>query len=490
MGQECCGHHPAQGTPEPAWINPCLCGAPSTQAAFARIEADLSRREALGGSAAVLGMFAGFGLAPSYARAQTPGRPTVLTNCRYFDGTTLKLNEGREIVVEGGKVSAIVGTGQGPQDADRIDCGGRTVTPGLIDCHWHATLVSVTQIAALTQDIALVHLIAGQEAGATLMRGFTTVRDTGGPVFGLKTAVDRGVLPGPRIFPSGAMISQTSGHGDFRFLNTLPRMDGDPADYTERTGVAAIADGEAEVLRRTREQLMRGASQIKIMAGGGVSSLYDPLDTAQFLEEEMRAAVRAAADWGTYVCSHVYTSEGIQRALRAGVRSIEHGQLADLATIRMMKAEGAWWSIQPFLADADANPKTDPVQIAKQEQVSIGTVRAFEAGRAEGVKMAFGTDILMNPGGSASQGRQLAKLTRFMAPLEALRMATGAAGELLAMSGERAPYPGKLGVIEPGALADLLVWDGDLAMSLDPIGDAATNLKLVMKGGRVFKQAL
>lgn len=178
---------------------------------FARIEADLSRREALGGTAAVLGMFAGFGLAPQFARAQTPGCPTVLTNCSFFDGTTLKLHAGREIVVEGGKVSAIVGAGQGPQDATRIDCGGRTVTPGLIDCHWHATLVSVTQLAALTQDIAFIHLVAGQEAGATLMRGFTTVRDTGGPVFGLKLAIDRGVLACPRIFPSGAMLSQTSG---------------------------------------------------------------------------------------------------------------------------------------------------------------------------------------------------------------------------------------------------------------------------------------
>ncbi|ROT99057.1 metal-dependent hydrolase family protein [Histidinibacterium lentulum] len=471
-------------------INPCLCGAPETRRAMARIEADISRREFLGGSAAVVGLFAGFGLAPTELRAQTPGRPKLLTNLRYFDGTTLAMQTGRDILIEGSRITALPAAGTGPAEAEVIDCGGRAVTPGLIDCHWHATLVSVSQIVALTQDIAFVHLVSGQEAGATLMRGFTTVRDTGGPVFGLKMAVDRGVVAGPRIFPSGAMISQTSGHGDFRLLSSLPRMDADPADYTERTGVAAIADGRDEVLRRTREQLMRGASQIKIMAGGGVSSLYDPLDTAQFLEEEMEAAVRAAADWGTYVCAHVYTPEGIRRSLRAGVKSIEHGQLADTETIRMMREEGAWWSIQPFLADEDANPRTDPIQRAKQLEVAEGTVRAFEEGRAEGVNMAFGTDILMNPGGSSSQGRQLAKLARFMSPLEALRMATGAAGDLLALSGPRAPYDGRLGVIAEGALADLLVWDGDPETDLAFLGDPDSTLRLVMKDGRVFKETL
>lgn len=444
----------------------------------------------MGGSAAVIGMFAGFGLAPREVRAQTPGRPVVLTNLRYFDGVTLSMQSGRDIVIEGGRISGLPATGAGPQDADIIDCGGRSVTPGLIDCHWHATLVSVSQLAALTQDIAFVHLVAGQEAGATLMRGFTTVRDTGGPVFGLKMAIDRGVVSGPRIFPSGAMISQTSGHGDFRLLNTLPRMPGDAPDYTEATGVAAIADGADEVLRRAREQLMKGASQIKIMAGGGVTSVYDPLDTAQFLQEEMEAAVRAAADWGTYVCSHVYTPEGIQRALRAGVKSIEHGQLADLESVRMMREEGAWWSIQPFLQDEDSNPRSNPTQQQKGEEVANGTVRAFEMGRSEGVNMAFGTDILMNPGASQSQGRQLAKLTRFMPPLEALRMATGRAGDLLAMSGPRDPYQGPLGVIAEGAHADILVWDGDPEADLDFLGDANANLRLVMKGGRIFKEQL
>lgn len=437
-------------------INPCLCGAPETQAAMQRIEADISRRQFLGGSAAVIGMFAGFGLAPRELRAQTPGRPTVLTNLRFFDGTTLSMQTGRDIVIEGGRITGLPATGTGPAEADVIDCGGRSVTPGLIDCHWHTTLVSVSQIAALTQDIAFVHLVAGQEAGATLMRGFTTVRDTGGPAFGLKLAIDNGVVTGPRIFPSGAMISQTSGHGDFRLLNTLPRLPGD-SDYTEKTGVATIADGRDEVLRRTREQLMKGATQIKIMAGGGVASPYDPLETAQFTLDEMRAAVEVAADYGTYVCAHVYTPTGILRCIEAGVRSIEHGHLADVATIRAMAEADLWWSIQPFLDDEDANQYTDPRSIAKKDQVSRGTVQAFEMGRAEGVNMAFGTDILMNPGGSQSQGRQLAKLARFMPPLEALRMATGNAGELLALSGTRDPYQGRVGVIAEGAHADILV---------------------------------
>jgi len=472
----------------------CLCGAPVTRAAFARIEADLRRREFLGGTAAVLGLFAGFGLAPEAAHGeaahgQGAGQPIVLTNLRHFDGQTLAMQAGRDILIEGGRIAALIPAGLGPEGARRIDCGGRAVIPGLIDAHWHSTLVGVTQLQAMSADIGFVHLMAGRQAGATLLRGFTTVRDVGGPAFGLKLAIDRGVVAGPHILASGAMISQTSGHGDFRMLNELPRADGD-LSYSEKMGVVAIADGRAEVLRRVREQLMKGASQIKIMAGGGVTSLYDPLESLQFTEDEMRAAVEAATDWGTYVCAHVYTSEGIQRCLRAGVRSIEHGQLADLETVRMMRDMEAWWSIQPFLSDEDSNPRSDPRQQAKADEVAIGTVRAFEMGRAEGVNMAFGTDILMNPEGASSQGRQLAKLTRFMAPLEALRMATGAAGELLAMSGARASYDGRLGVIEAGAMADLLVVTGDPEAGLDWLDRPEESLALIMKGGALVKDAL
>ncbi len=289
------------------------------------------------------------------------------------------LQRGARHPVEGGRIAAVLPAGQGPAEADGIDCGGRTVIPGLIDCHWHATLVGVSQIAAMTQDIGWVHLMAGREAGATLMRGFTTVRDTGGPVFGLKMAIDQGAVAGPRIFPSGAMISQTSGHGDFRLLNELPRMPGDPADYTERTGVAAIADGRDEVLRRTREQLMKGASQIKIMAGGGVSSLYDPLDTAQYPLEEMRRPCEAAADWGTYVCAHVYTPAGHPAgAARGGevdrawaTRRSRH----DPDDARRRARGGRSSRSSPTRT---RTRKSDPRQQAKQMEVAEGTVRAFE----------------------------------------------------------------------------------------------------------------
>ena len=417
----------------------------------------------------------------------------LFQSANVLDVTSLQIKSGQDVWVENGLIKSVV-----PHQPDVfiasgtkvVKAQGKTLMPGLIDCHVHVIAAHLNLNVTANQPNVFATLRALPIMKGMLMRGFTTVRDVGGPSFGLKLAIDRGVIDGPRIFPSGAMVSQTSGHGDFRFLSELPRMPQDGPSYSERMGAAAIADGRDEVLRRAREQLMRGASQIKIMAGGGVASPYDPLDAAQYLEEEMKAAVQAAADWGTYVCAHVYTSQGIQRAIRAGVKSIEHGQLADSATIRMMRDEGVWWSIQPFLADEDANQYTDPASIAKQQQVASGTERAFREGRSLGVKMAFGTDILFNPQGAASQGRQLAKLARFMPPLEALKLATGSAGELLALSGPRNPYPAPLGVIAEGAMADLLVVEGDPSTDLTFLGTPERSLKLIMKDGRIHKQAL
>lgn len=468
---------------------PCLCGTPLLQTFHQRIMADLSRRTFLGGSAAVLALFAGLH-APQVISAQprgSQGRPLLFTNLRLFDGS--RLREGVVVLVADGLIRDVLPANTDVADAEIIDCGGRVMMPGLIDAHWHATLAGISQVVAMTADPAYIHLVAAREAERTLRRGFTSVRDVGGPVFALKRAIDEGIVHGPRIYPSGAMISQTSGHGDFRMRHELPRLDGDLGPI-ERAGVAMIADGEAEVLRRVREQLMLGATQIKLMAGGGVASMNDPLDSTQYSERELRAAVEAAEDWGTYVMTHVYTPRGIQRAIRAGVKSIEHGQLADRDTARMMANEGVWWSLQPFLQDEDSNVYPDAARRESQRLVAEGTVRAYELAKRFQIKTAWGTDILFNPQNLPNQGRQLAKLTRFYQPLEVLSMATQANGELIGLCGNRNPYPAQVGQLVPGALADLLVVEGDPEKNLDFLTDPEQNLKLIMKGGHIYKDAL
>jgi len=479
------GHAPA--------MDACKCGAPETLRAYARIEADLTRREMLGGGAAVTAMFAGFNMAPDSARAQGGGagaRPVLLTNLRMYDGRRPAMRADVDILVEGDRITALPPKGQGPEEARRVDCGGRAVIPGLIDAHWHATLCGIGEMAALTADPAYVHLVAASAAGDTLMRGFTTVRDVGGPAFALKRAIDEGHVAGPRIFPSGAMISQTSGHGDFRMIHELPRVAGAPLSHSEQIGLNAIADGADAVLMRAREQLMKGASQLKLMAGGGVSSLYDPLESPQYFERELRAAVDAAADWGTYVCVHVYSTEGVRRAIRAGVKCIEHGQLVDEDTVRLMADEGVAWSLQPFLYDQDANPKPLELQRRQQQMIAEGSLRAYEWADTHGVLTGFGTDILFNPAGLARHGAQLAKITQFHAPLDALHQATGAASDILAMSGDRAPYAGAVGVIEEGAMADILVVDGDPEASLDFLIAPETGLRAIIKGGVFARNTL
>jgi imidazolonepropionase-like amidohydrolase len=270
----------------------------------------------------------------------------------------------------------------------------------------------------------------------------------------------------------------------------IPRGAGNDLSHAEEAGISAIADGVPDVLQRVREQLLLGASQIKIMVGGGVSSPYDPIDVAQFTAEEIRAATSAAADWGTYVCCHVYTPQGIQRALQNGVKSIEHGQLADEDTVRMIADSGAWWSLQPFLADEDSNPKSDPIQRQQQEEIASGTVRAYELGKKYSVNMAWGTDVLFNPRGPATQGKQLAKLARWFDNVDVLRMATSGNATLFGLAGERNPYKAPLGVIEAGALADLLIVDGNPLEDISLIADPDKNLKLIMKDGRVHKNAI
>ncbi len=429
---------------------------------------------------------------PATGPAEQAVTQTLFQNVRVFDGRSETLSEPTNVLVRGNVIERISAEPIEVNDADAtiIDGGGRTLMPGLIDAHTHITMSTVPIAAMMTGDPNYVMLRAGVAAEEMLQRGFTSARDLGGPTFGLKRAIDEGHIAGPRIWPCGATISQTSGHGDFRTVHDLPRATNDPRHYTEELGFTAIADGRDEVLRSAREQLMRGASQIKIMAGGGVASDNDPLDVTQFTPDELRAAVEAAEAWGTYVTVHAYTPQAVNAALDAGVRCIDHGQLLDEATVQRMAEEGIWWSMQPFLDDEDAIPFPEGSENrAKQLRVTEGTDRAYELAKKHGVKLAWGTDTLFDAKLATRQAAQLAKMTRWFTPAEVLKMATADNAELLAMSGERSPYDGKLGVVEEGALADLLLIDGDPVENIDLIADPS-NLLVIMKDGHVYKDTL
>jgi imidazolonepropionase-like amidohydrolase len=466
----------------------CLCHSPQSRLVQARIAEGLSRRSVL---KAVAGALAASALPAALPSSAAPaGQAVLLADVRVFDGTSPSLRTEVSVLVRDKKIEALVPRSATVEGARVIGCGGRVLMPGLIDAHWHSMMCAIPLFVAMTSDIPYLHMVAAHEAQRTLLRGFTTVRDVGGPSFAVKRAIDEGLIAGPRIYPSGAMISQTSGHGDFRARHEIPRAALSCMSLAEMAGIGAIADGVPEVLRRVREQLLLGASQIKIMGGGGVSSDYDPIDTVQFTDEEIRAAVAAAGDWGTYVCTHVYMPRGIQRGIRNGVKCIEHGQLADEETARMMADAGTWWSLQPFLADEDSNEKPRPDQRQQQLMIAQGTVRAFELAKQYRIQMAWGTDILFAPDKVATQGKQLAKMGRWFEPHEVLQLATSRNAALLALSGPRDPYPGRLGVIEAGAWADLLLIDGNPLEDLALLSDPERNFVLIMKDGRIHKNTL
>lgn len=415
---------------------------------------------------------------------------TLFKNVKVFDGKSDKLSANTSVLVVGNKIEKVGGDVAAPEKATVIDAGGRTLMPGLIDAHWHAMLVRPTPAEALAWDVGYTNLVAGAEATDTLLRGFTTVRDVGGPTFGLKRAIDEGVVAGPRIYPSGAMITVTSGHGDFRQSFEVPRTLGSARTRMEQTGGSLLADSPDEVRLRVREQLLLGATQIKLTAGGGVASPHSPIDVTTFTEPELRAAVEAAENWGTYVTVHAYTPASIKRAIAAGVRCIEHGHLMDEATAKLIAERGVWLSIQPFPEEmAEAFPPGSP-QRAKFAEVFAGMEVAYRLARKHKLKTAWGTDILFSAALARRQGELLVKLERWYTPAEALAMATGTNAELLALSGKRNPYPGKLGVVEEGALADLLLVDGDPLKNFKLIADPAKNIVVIMKDGKVYKNLM
>jgi len=429
----------------------------------------------------------------AFSQAEEPAASTLFRRVSLFDGAGAVLSEPMDVLIRGNVIERISSETIQVDDLANVTVipgDGRTLMPGLIDAHVHMVMSTLPIALMMTSDPNYSMLRTGKAAGEMLMRGFTSVRDLGGPTFGLKRAIDEGFIAGPRIWPSGATISQTSGHGDFRTVLELPRSDDAPLHPTERLGFTAIADGVPEVLRRTREQLMQGASQIKLMAGGGVSSNFDPLDVTQFTEDEIRAAVQAAGSWGTYVTVHAYTPDAVQTAIRAGVRCIDHGQLVNEETAKIMAEKGIWWSLQPFTDEGPSRfPEGSPNRI-KQLEMYSGTGNAYELCKKYRVKTAWGTDILFDQKAAAKQGQHLVKMTQWFTPSEALQMATTLNAELLGLSGKRNPYPGQLGAVQQGALADLLVVDGDPLSNIELLEEPGKSLMVIMKDGKLYKNLL
>jgi imidazolonepropionase-like amidohydrolase len=469
----------------------CFCQKSEIEFLNNRISTDLSRRGFVAGMAASMLML----VLPKLASAQTapppanPARPILFTNFQLFDGKLSTLRGGLYLLVDGNRIHTVAqAKPQVPDGTQVIDCGGRTLMPGMIDMHWHAMIAALPIQILMSADIGYVYLAASAEAERTLMRGFTTVRDAGGPSFALKQAIDDGIISGPRIYPSGAMITTTGGHGDFRSLSDIPRSGG-KISSSEQTGGNIIADSADEVRMRVREQFLQGASQIKIVGSGGVSTPRSPLDMLTFTEPQIRAAVETAEDWGTYVMVHAYPPPAIQRAVAAGVKCIEHGHLMDDATASLMAKNGTWLSIQPFVGEDDSVPLTGPSR-EKMLTVFAGTNNAYSLAKKHGIKTAFGSDMLFSPVLAARQGTMLTHLARWYTAGEALKMATGDNGQLLALSGPRNPYPARLGVIEEGAFADLLLVDGNPVENLALVADPAKNLVVIMKDGKIYKNTL
>jgi imidazolonepropionase-like amidohydrolase len=405
----------------------------------------------------------------------------ILTNLQLLDPSTGKLRSGVHVRVGGNAIQEVSEAPPPRGSFETFDLGGRVLMPGLIDCHVHVT--GVFSATALQDNRhypnSLVQAYAARSLRQMLMGGFTTVRDAGGADMGHKMAVERRLLSGPRLFISGRAISQTGGHGDFRERVDAPDANHFPPMFG---GIGRIADGVAAVRQAARDEIRLGADHIKIMASGGVSSAADPIHFVQFSVEELEAFVEEAENADTYVMAHAYTAKAIKRAVLAGVRSIEHGNLIDEEAAALIAKRGAY--LVPTLATyrEPADPASyDPVKLVKLRQIIAAGTRSLEIARNAGVKMAYGTDLVAE--GLHHQTSEFLIRSAVMTPLEQLRSATLTGAELLRQEG-------RLGVIAPGALADMIVVDGNPLDDIGVLARQGETLAMIVADGEIAKNRL
>ena len=441
-------------------------------------------------TATLLALAIGSLAATAAAQDAAPKSTVLVKNVRVFDGVSDRLSGATNILIENNKIARISPDAGAGSEATVIDGGGRVVMPGLADTHTHIAFASLPQMQLMVGLPGYSYIHSVGDAEAMLMRGFTTVRDMGGDTFPLKMAIDAGRVAGPRIYPAGSIISQTAGHGDFRFPNQKHPRFGGKVEAIFEQGHATLADGVPEVLAAARENLRHGASHIKIATGGGYSSPADPLLGTQYTFDEVKAAVDAASNWGTYVTMHSYHPAAINMAIDAGVKDVGHGQLLDKKTLKRMAKEGVFLSTQPFTVCNE--PQLDDFSNSKLAIVCKGTAFVYETAKTiRKLKVTYGTDLFfVPPEVFAEQAKMMERLLKWYTPVEILRMATSTAGELFKMSGLRNPYPdGDLGVVKVGAYADLLLVEGNPLEDLSAVTDQ-NNLKVIMKDGVVYKNTL
>jgi imidazolonepropionase-like amidohydrolase len=418
---------------------------------------------------------------------------TLLTNANVFDGVNEQLIEGTDVLIEGNLIKQIAKNIKAPKGAEVIDIQGKTLLPGLTDAHVHLMLHSEVGYLIYSSPEGYSGAKAARNAYDMLMRGFTTVRDIGGPAIGLKYAIDEGAIPGPRILPAGAMISQSAGHGDFNSSQTYwsSHFAGqiDPA-YIR--GWTITADGVPEVQKATRETLRSGVAQIKIMGSGSILGAHDPLDVTEYTLEELQAIVKEADKWGTYASIHAYSSESVMNAIEAGVQSIEHGLFASEEAFRLMKEKDVVFSTQ-YIAFSSTPEEAgmNAVAAPKYLEAKAGADKGFELAKKMGVKMAFGTDIVGSLDLATYQSQEFVLRLKHYTPYEILKQATSENAALFERSGKRHPYlEGPLGVVKVGAYADVVVVEGNPLKDITLLAEPAKNLKLIMKDGKVYKNTL
>ncbi len=405
----------------------------------------------------------------------------VFRNALLVDGSQAEPSGIVDVLVADGAINEVSEARIAAKNSVEYDLGGRTIMPGLIDLHIHPFLTNMNLMKLEETPVSLVTAQASVVLRGLLDRGFTTIRDAAGGDWGLKQAVNDGLIAGPRLFISGRAISQTGGHGDFRRRtdDSVICGCGSALHLTSR-----IADGVDQVRHAVRDELRKGADQIKIMVSGGVSSPFDPLEGCQFSAGEIESAVDEASRAGTYVLAHAYSAEAISRALSAGVRTIEHANLIDAPTAEFAAAKEAF--VVPTLVayEALAQHATgvgySAAMLEKLEKVRDLGMRSLEICRSAGVKMGFGTDII---GDQEMHSQEFLLRAEVLPPHEIIASATLIGAQVLRREG-------RLGVIAPGAIADILVVDGNPLDDIGLLAGHGEHYLAIMKAGRFHKNLL